>query len=163
VDCLDEMTRKISHLRKVAGRLAEKNVPLFLPSTRPYDAYWQVFQPVGHSWLSQETLRAQNAQGDLMELAETPHASFVAQYLGLGGSRELWREYQRNQHGYTSEQLEIAEKRFENLISKGLKEPSEFLILVKVIGCYAVIFDGFHRASILVTAFPNKKIHCAIL
>ena len=163
MDRRDLMREKISHIGKVFSRLAADNVPLFLPSSRPYDAYWQVFQPVGHSWLSQESLRAQNSQGDLMKLAETPHASFVTHYLGMGGSRELWREYQRKQHGYSSEELEVAERRFENLIARGLKEPNEFLILIKIIGSYAVIFDGFHRAAILVTAFPNKKIHCAIL
>ena len=157
------VAQSAAHLAKSLGRLITGQGPLFMPTVQPYDAGWKTFHPLGHLWLPLEKIRARHYSGETLRLDSSPHSSFVTDFLGRGGSREPWREYQRNQHGYTAEELDEAESRFERLISAGLENPRQFTILVRMSGSFAVIVDGFHRATIQAVLSPQGKARCAIL
>jgi len=157
------MAPAAAHLAKSLLLLMTGQRPLFMPTVQPYDAGWKIFHPLGHLWLPLEKIRARHYLAGNIRLDSSPHSSFVMDFLGRGGSREPWREYKRNQHGWTAEQLDEAESRFVRLISDGLENPRQFTILVRISGDFAVIVDGFHRATIQSVLSPQGRARCAIL
>jgi len=152
-----------THLAKALGLLMTGQRPLFMPTVQPYDAGWDILYPIGHLWLPLEKIRARHHSGEIIPLDSSPHASFVMDFLGRGGSREPWREYVRNQHGLTAKQLDEAESRFERLIFDRLENLQQFTILVRISYPFAVIVDGFHRATIESVLSPQERVRCAIL